>query len=178
MKKGQVKPHREQQSFEFQPEPLLVSDVARFLSGLAKLHEDENTGNPELSFGLRQVAQALRPYANFPVPELAAAIKNNSALAVRAKSDRKPGEPAFPPELDSGLESIGQDEIERILNDDAGTKRQIVELGFRRYGISRSKLERLSLKDARYSVRAALENEKTLEVISQEARKAGKARSS
>ena len=178
MKARQVKLNGQQQALEIQREHLLVADIVRYLSGLAKLHGEDKTGNSELSFGLLQVTKALRPYADCPVVELAAAIKNNSVSAVRAKSDRKPEEPAFPPELDSRLESIGQDEIERILNDDAGTKRQIVELGFRRFGISRSKLERLSLKDARYSVRAALENEKTLEVISQEARKAGKARAS
>ena len=178
MKNGQVKLNEQQQALEIQGEHLLVADIVRYLSALAKLHEDNTTGNPALSEAMRQVAKALRPYANFPVPELAAAIKSNTATAVRAESGRKPGEPAFPPELDSRLESIGQDEIERILNDDAGTKRQIAELGFRRFGISRSKLERLSLKDARYSVRAALENEKTLEVISQVAKKAGKSRSS
>ena len=178
MKDRRVKLNGEQQALEIQREHLLVADIVKYLSGLAKLYGEDKTGNSELSFGLLQVTEALRPYADCPVPELANAIRNNSVTAVNAKSRRKPIEPAFTPELDSRLESISQDEIERILNDDAVTKRQIAELGFRRFGISRSKLERLNLTDARYSVLAALENEKTLDVISQVAQKAGKARSS
>ena len=156
---------------------MLVADIVKYLSGLAKLHGEGKTGNSELSFGLLQVTKALRPYADCPVPELASAIKNNSETVFNLKSRRKPIEPPFPPELDSSLESIGQDEIERILNDDSSTKRQIAEIGFRRFGISRSSLERLNKQDALESVRAALENERTLDVISREAVRAGQSRS-
>ena len=178
MKDKQVKPNGQQRAHEVEREHLLVSDIIKYLSGLARLHGEDKTGNSELSFGLLQVNRALRPYADCPLPELASAIKNNSAMVANAKSERKPMEPAFPPEIDSSLETISQGEIERILNDDATTKRQIAELGFRRFGISRSKLERLNLKDAIYSVSAALENEKTLDVISQAAKESGKVRSS
>ena len=78
----------------------------------------------------------------------------------------------LPPEL----ESMGQDAIERILDDEGYTKLQIVELGVQRFGISRSKLDRLNKKDALESVRAALGHEKSLDVISIEARKGANAR--
>ena len=172
MNKGQGKPHRQQQSFEFQQEPLLVSDVVRYLSGLAKLHEEDKTGNPELSEGLRQVAKALRPYADCPVPELTDAIKKRALSAANSKTASARIESELPPEL----ESIGQDGIARILDDESYTKQQIAELGARRFGISRSKLERISKKDAQDSVRAALEHEKSLDAISREARKGGMAR--
>lgn len=159
-----------------QREHLLVADIVKYLSGLAKLHGEDKTGNLEMSYGLLQVAKALRPYAECPVPELVSAIRRNAATEVDAKLERKPMEPAFPFELDSRLESISQEEIEQVLSDDASTKRQIAELGFRRFGISRSKLERLNLRDARYSVLAALDNEKSLDVISREAVRAGQAR--
>ena len=152
---------------------LLVKDVARYLSGLAKLHEEDKTGNPELSKGLRQVAQALRPFASYPAAELAEVIgreRNPSAFGNKATS-RKPKV-----ELPRELEAMSQGDVTRILDDDRYTKQQIAELGFRRFGISRSKLESLRKKDAQHSVRAALDHEKSLDVIASQARKAGRAR--
>ena len=152
---------------------LLVKDIVRHLSGLAKLYEEGKTGNPELGKGLRQVAHVLRPFADYPVTELTDIIarKEMPFLADSRAPSRGP-KLVLPTEL----EALSQDDIERILNDDRYTKQQIAELGFRRFGISRSKLESLRKEDARASVRAALNHEKSLDVIAREARKAGKAR--
>ena len=152
---------------------LLVADVVRYLLGLAKLHEHDKTGNRELSEGLRCVAQVLRPYANCSVIGLSDTIKKKSS-AVNSKISSNKAESVLPSEL----ESISQEDIERILDDESYTKQQVAELGARRFGISRSKLERLRKKDAQDSVRAALEHEKSLDVISREASRGGKARSS
>ena len=157
-----------------QENQLLVADVVRYLSGLAKLHKEDKTGNAELSDGLRYVAQALRPYANCPVLELPDAIKWRTTPAVNSKSASNKPKSVLPPEL----ESIGQEDVEKILSDQSYTKQEVAELGVRRFGISRSKLERLPKKDAQDSVRAALEHEKSLDVISREASKGSKARSS
>ena len=100
-------------------------------------------------------------------------INGKSASTVPGKKHSKP---VLDSELVSSLEDFGWDEIESFLASPKCTKRQIAELGFRRFGISRSKLEKLNKQDARYSVHAALENEKTLDLISQAAREAGKAR--
>lgn len=167
--KLQIKPAPDSQENQ-----LLVADVVRYLSSLAKLYEEDKTGNPELSKGLRHVAQALRTYADCPTAELTDAIKKKPSSAVKAKTASNKIKPILPPEL----ESIDQEDVERILDDEGYIKQQIVELGGRRFGISRSKLERLPKKDARDSVRAALEHEKSLDVISREARRGGKARSS
>ena len=156
---------------------LLVADVVQYLSGLARLHKEDKTGNLELSKGLRHVAHALRPYADCPVLELADTIKKQTSSVVDSKTTSNRAESVFPPELQSTLESIGQDDIARILGDENCSKRNIVELGARRFGISRSRLERLRKKDARATVRAALDHEKSLDVITVEARRGGKARS-
>lgn len=81
-----------------------------------------------------------------------------------------------PPEVAAALESLSQDEVAQILDDPSSAKQQVAELGFRRFGISRAKLERLSKQAARDAVRAALEHEKSLDVISREASKSGQAR--
>ena len=86
--------------------------------------------------------------------------------------------PAISEETAAALESLSHEEVAQILDDPGSAKQLIAELGFRRFGISRPKLERLSKQAARDSVRNALENEKFLAVISREARKSGAARRS
>ena len=154
-------------------EQLLVRDVVRHISGLAKLYADKKIGNPELSEGLQQVADALRPYSAYPVHELVPALKEVKYLALEGHKDsaRRERTP-----LPSNLEGLHKKDIENILNDEIYTKIQIAELGFRRFGIPRATLKRLRKEDAILSVRAAMENEKSIDVISQVARRRGKTR--
>ena len=176
MKKERVTLYDQQQSFEFQREPLLVSDISRFLSGLAKLQEEDKTGNPKLGEGLRELVRVLRPYAKFPALELERAMQSKSDSFTDVPESFLQTKPAFSSELDSELETIGWNKVDDVLQESTTTKRQIVELGFRRFGISRSSLERLNKQDALRSVRAALDNERSLDIISREAIRTGKAR--
>ena len=152
---------------------MLVRDISRYLTRLARLNELEKTGNPDLSEGLRQVVDALRLYATCPVHELASTLKEAKSTNTRRVPLRK-----IKVNLPPNLESMCKEDIEKILNDDRFTKAQVAELGFQRFGISRSTLERLRKEDALRSVRAALEHEKSLDVISRQARKSGTARAS
>ena len=150
---------------------VLVVDIVGYLSGLAKLHEAEKTGNMELSVGLRHLAEALRPYADAPVSELPETLKQ-SGIKKSSKRSMSRAKATLP----DRLESLSHGEIEGVLDNDSYTKDQIAELGVKRFGISKSKLVRLRKKDARDSIRAALENERALDVIAREARVSGRAR--
>lgn len=150
---------------------MLVKDVIRHLSGLAKLYQEEKTGNMALSQGLQQVAKALRPYAACLVQELAEAIKETQPSKIRKTSPKKK-KAALPP----NLESVCKEDIERILGNEDYTKGQVAELGFKRFGISRSALERRRKEDAVRSIRIALEHERSLDIISQQAHKSGQDR--
>ena len=90
-----------------------------------------------------------------------------------SKSDRP-----NPPETAAVLESLSLEEVAQILDDPGSAKQLVAELGFRRFGMSRPALARLSKQAARDSVRSALENERILVVISEQARKSGEARRS
>ena len=165
--KGKVKP-------DVHHTPILVGDVAQYLSGLAKLHRQDKTGNIDLSNGLQELSNALRPYANYPIAELSNAIMAKTApQSVPKTAPRK-----AKVELPSDLQSASQMDVEKMLDNDDYTKQQIAELGFQRFGISKSMLQRLRKEEAKRSVLSALDNERTLDVISQMARKAGKARAS
>ena len=152
---------------------VLVIDVVRYISGLAKLHEAEKIGNKGLSVGLRHLANALRPYADSSISELPSTLRQSALQSNIKRSSKRPKV-----ELPSSLESLGQGEVEKILENNAYTKEQIAELGAQRFGISRSKLARLRKSAAQESIRAALANEKSLDVIANEARVSGAARSS
>ena len=171
--------NEEQSKLFDQPTPdlrgnqLLVKDILTYFSGLAKLNGEEKTGNLELSQALRNLTKSLRPFSNHPVSELAA-ILNGKVPANGFGKHPNNVKVTLPLEL----EDVSQDAVGKILADGKYTKMQVAELGFRRFGISRAKLGHLSKKDALESVRAALEHEKSLDAISEEARKSGMARSS
>ena len=152
-------------------ERLLIDDLIRYLSHLATLNKEDRTGNPELSDGLRQVARALRPHAALSIAEFADLVRGFSA---RPETSPRKERVALPP----NLESLAQPDIEKILDDDRFTKSQIIEVGAERFGIPKSKLARSCKQDAVGSVRAALDHERSLELISAEARRSGENRSS
>ena len=92
---------------------LRVSDIIRYLLGLAKLHKEKRIGNIELSEGLRELAHALRPYADRRVSELASTF-TNVELGDRFEKAWSRTKLALPTEL----KSIGQEDIERILDNE------------------------------------------------------------
>ena len=141
---------------------LRVEDIARYLSRLAALEQDDLTGNAELSRGLKSLSRALMPYSGRSMSELTKIIKNRQQpFAVKRTSASR-----INADLPEDVESLSTDEVEGFLSDENHTKGLLVELGFRRFGISRSKLERLVKAKARESIYAALEHEKSLEAIS------------
>ena len=151
---------------------LSVSDIVGYLTDLAKLNEEEKTGNPELSKGLRHLARALRRYGDCPLPGLADALKGKSSPSNGSKRALVKATLTLP----SDLEDAQISNVERILQNEGYTKRQVAEIGFRRFGLSRSMLTRLSKEEAVASVLAALEHEKSLDVIAREARRSGRVR--
>jgi hypothetical protein len=152
---------------------LKVTDLVRYLSHLAKLHNVPRIGNPELSKGLQVLSEALKPYSKMLLKELQDALTENPILL-----KDKGKTPKLMIELPPNLESLNANVVGEILDNQDYTKIQIIDLGVKRFGISHSKLVRLNKKSATESVRAALDHEKSLGVISQEARLGGDSRSS
>lgn len=142
--------------------PLLIDDLVRYLSKLASLNGEYRTGNKELSNGLRQLTKALRPYAGRTILEFVDHIKEMSG---RHQASSRTEKVSLPP----SLESISQQELEEILDNESYTKTQIIEVGIRRFGIPRSRLESSNKQDVLNSIYAAMNHEKSLDVISKEA---------
>ena len=107
------------------------------------------------------------------IPDLADIIREATLRRFRETSPKK-----IKAILPSNLESLPPQEVEKILDDENYTKEQVINLGAQRFGISSAKLTRLGKKKVLESIRAALNHEKSLEVISKEAQRGGEMRSS
>ena len=124
----------------------------------------------QLGRALQLLSDGLKPYGYLEIAELLELLEK---LIVKSDAVRKR---AIQSEtvMAHDLRSMSQEDVQAILDQEYFTKKQLVELGSERFGISRGKLIRLRKKDALESIRGALEHEKSLDVISIEARRAGK----
>lgn len=171
MRDDQLRPNSEHES-DTRERPLLIEDLVRYLSRLAALNREPRTGNVDLSDGLRELANALRPHSYRSIREL------SDVVAESVLKTRKPSPRDAKATLPSDLRTLSEQGVDEILEGRSYTKLQLVELGVQRFGISRSRLVRLTKDEVCESVRAALNHERSLGVISQEARRGGDQRSS
>lgn len=162
----------DQRKPDVREDPLLIKDLAQYLSRLATLMRDPRTGNMDLGDGLRDLARALRRHSKRPIHEISDILKDVGSRK-RKQSARQPKVV-----LPSDLTTLSIEEVDDILSNPVYTKPQLIELGTKRFGVSKSKLSRLKKDDVRESVRSALNHQKSLDAISREARRGGQKRSS
>ena len=143
---------------------LSVGEVARFLKRLSSFYRDPKTGNPALSDALAELALALGRRRDLTLTEAVADLD--------VSSKRRPSLDA------SRLKVLKLEEVKEILSDKAITKADLIDLGAERFAISRSRLMRLNKSQASEAIWSALRHEESLGIISQEAQRGGKERSS
>ena len=152
---------------------LTVKELMRFLSALASLNGDVRTGNRNLSQALQTLIVALEPHAGRPVSDLVATFQTEVSPSRRRRSRGK-SKATLPP----NLETISRENLEQLLCDEKLKKQQLIEVGFRRFGISKSRLSRIRRNEVLDVIRAALDHERSLNAITHEARRGGIKRSS
>lgn len=152
---------------------ILIEDLVRYLSRLSTLTKDPLLGNIDLSKGLKKLSNALKPHSKMPILDIGNLVINEIATAQLKGATQR-----HKVELPESLDSISNEDVDKILNENKFTKDQLVELGNRRFGIPKSKLMHLTKKFVIESIQAAFDHEKSLGVISQEARRGGEERSS
>ena len=172
-------------------ESLSAADVADHLHVLARTHQSDE---------LRRLSEEFSRHGSRPISELAITDKgselpfvwqpgvhsvtgeNGKPTSRKRRSPNGSSRSAAPPSrrtastLPDDLKSLSREEVEKILEDDRLTKQQIAELGYARFGISRSSLLRARKDRAIKSILSALRNERTMHVIYEQARKAGRMR--
>lgn len=152
---------------------LRIEDLVRYLVQLAKINEDPRIGNIELSSGILSVAEYLRPYSRKPIKDLGVILSREAGSDFILREQRR-----LKIDLPEDLKNVPVEVVCNIINDDNFTKNQIVDLGFERFGIPKSKLSRLNKQAVIEAIQSALNHENSLDVISFEARRGGEKRSS
>ena len=150
---------------------IVVGDIVRWLASQADVQCDARTGNAAFAEVIRTLADTLKPYRARPVPDLLEMLAALETPKV-PKPQRKP-----PVELPADLATLTKSTVEQVLDDERYVKNQLADLGFQRFGIPRSRLCRLTKADAVAAIRAALDHERSLEAIGQQARIAAERRS-
>lgn len=154
--------------------PLLIKDIVKYLLGMAKLNEDPRTGNPMLGKDLRELANKLKPYSNKQLQDVKDIFSTHNPSVNEGKHHSRKIELKLP----ENLYLLSEQLVEEIINNVDFQKSQLVVLGAQRFGIPRSKLDRLSKEEVIESIRSALNHERSIGVISQEARRSGEKRTS
>ncbi|MBY3499339.1 MULTISPECIES: hypothetical protein [Rhizobiaceae] len=143
--------------------PLTGAEVGRFLKSLALLQRDPRMGNIELSEALMSLGKAL--------------LETKSSPLEWVIDDIVRGEPHLFREGKS-FASLSLQDVKGYVDRSTTPKGELISIGVERFGIAKSRLDRLPREEVIAALRAALEHEESLNIISEEAKRGGQLRSS
>jgi uncharacterized protein with von Willebrand factor type A (vWA) domain len=132
------------------------ADVGRYLKHLAALHRDPLTGNVAMSDALQEIASILISAKAAPAPRAL-----NEFMAQR-KFD-------FDEDLD--LRSVSLEKVREILARTDLTKSDLTTVGTMRFGIAKSRMDRVSRDEIHNMISSAIQHEESLTIISEEAQR-------
>lgn len=137
------------------------AEVARFLKGLATIYRDKRTGNRALAEALSRIAEKL------------------GREAYSHTQEKDDNQRSFALELtESELQKLTADAVTNFIADDRKTKLDLIKLAAARFSIPRAKLLRLKLDEVRDAIRASLQHEDSLKIITEQAERNGETRKS
>lgn len=135
--------------------PITSADVARYLKGLATLHQNPRLGSPAMAAALIEISEVLAK-ERFK--------KADDVLETHLQQEHF----EFETEVDFSVLSL--DQVTDILARKDMSKSELVIIGTDRFGIPKSRLERSTRDDVIDVISAAVAHEKSLSILSQEAR--------
>lgn len=139
------------------------SALADFLIQLAALYALPECGNPALARALRELAGSVRRGVPYD-------IRDNRLPRERPTTQ-------LAPNFDL-LRGLDRQSVERFIADEAKSKSELIDLAAARFSIPRSQLKRMKVADVRQAINSALLHESSIEILSEEAKRDGSARSS
>ena len=132
------------------------ADVGRYLRQLAVLNRDSLTGNIEMSDALHEIAAILISAKAEPAAKV---LKE----AVAQKTF------AFEEELD--FHAMSLEKVFEILKRQDITKSDLTTVGTERFGIAKSRMNRVPREEIIKMISSAMQHEESLSIISQEAQR-------
>jgi hypothetical protein len=145
--------------------PLTAGDVGRYLKRLSTLNKDPQLGNPALSVALRDLATLLIASKEQSVREAFISIDSQAELDPEQLLKRD-------------VSALSLSEISELLRASETTRTELIKLGSDRFGIPESKMTKLAREAVLNTIRSALEHEQSIEILSDEASRGGKNRTS
>lgn len=149
--------------------------LADYLSHLADGLDGVGGGNPALVAALQDLAQVIRSKRIFlsTVRDLPSAV--DPTTSIRKKNVR---ERFVSLGLTTILSDLSEREILEFLQDERKTKEELLRLAAERFSMPLSQLRRSKNDEIKSAILSALHHEKSMQIISTEAEREGKSRSS
>lgn len=155
---------------------LTAGDVARYLRRSAVLLEHPVTGNVLLGRALADLATVLDPVARQPIGAVTRNLREFTGITRTGETsvsrDRKHSGEA------ERWRQRSLDELFVLINDGVLSKKEFISMGQHALGMSPSSLQRLTKPRIRERLLAALDNQRALRSVSEQAAESGAARKS
>jgi hypothetical protein len=132
------------------------ADVGRYLKNLAALNRDPLTGNVAMSDALQEIAAILI------AAKATSATKTLGDFTAQSKFD-------FEEEFD--FQSLPLDKVREILARPDLTKSDLATVGTERFGIAKSRMDRVPRDEIIKMIASAMQHEESLAIISEEAQR-------
>lgn len=145
------------------PSNISAAELAAFLSQLAALYSSPTSGNPHLSYALK---------------ELAKAVGRRDPEFVRPSRKREEKSEGLSAEKVDAFRRFDNSSVRAFLADETRTKTELLALASARFAMPTSQLRRLRTEEVREAITSALLHENSIEIISSEAGKDGASRTS
>lgn len=132
------------------------ADVGRYLKHLAALNRDPLTGNVAMSEALQEIATIL----------IAAKTVPTARTLEEFTSQRK-----FDFEEEFDFQSLSLDKVREVLARSDLTKSDLTTVGTERFGIAKSRMDRVPRSEIIKMISSAMQHEESLAIISEEAQR-------
>ena len=135
---------------------ITAADVGRYLKHLAALNRDPLTGNVAMSDALNEIAALL-----------IAARASPAATVLENFTEQSKFE--FEEEFD--FQSLPLEKVREILARSDLTKSELATIGTERFGIAKSRMDRVARDEIIMMISSAMQHEESLNIISEEAQR-------
>lgn len=135
---------------------ITAADVGRYLKHLAALHRDPLTGNVGMSDALSEIAAILIAAKAAPAAKV---IEN---FIEQSRFD-------FEEEFD--FQTLPLEKVRELLSRPDLTKSDLATIGAERFGIAKSRMDRVPREEIIKTIASAMQHEESLSIISKEAQR-------
>lgn len=138
------------------PKRITSADVGRYLKHLSALNRDPLTGNAAMSAALLEIATLLIAGKAAPAPKVL---------------NQKLEQGGFNFEENYDLHALSLEKVREIIARPDLTKSELSAIGMERFGIAKSRMDRIPREEIVKAISAAMQHEESLAIISEEAQR-------